>query len=305
MAGSGAKGKIGEAYIEITADTAKAQQGLKDTERATKEMADKGEKSLKGYGDAIDKNTEGVRKLTGAVGSVVGVYTQMLGVVGLVVTSVGGLVAALKRLSDTSEEVVAKTNALNEALFGIEAQRNISKMNTYERERNEIFRKYGELVDQTAGLPYEDAQVYRRELERLLDIELAELETQERIRAEVLQGDNAREQALKAQQELEESAKREAEAIERGRGLTEGGAARTRAMFAEAERMREFLREQEKARIEMERKAAKAFAEALERELRDIQLGQFGGTLLGDSLTAPIQETNHLLRQIRAGTRRL
>lgn len=62
-------------------------------------------------GDALERQTAGARKLTGAVGSTVGMYTQMLGVVGTVAAAFGGAIALAERWERIER---AKATALRE-----------------------------------------------------------------------------------------------------------------------------------------------------------------------------------------------
>lgn len=72
------KNKIGEAYVEVTArDSTSA--GFDSAKRGAEEYSRTAEQSLKSAGDAIDKQTEGVRKLSGAFTSVLGIAGAVAG----------------------------------------------------------------------------------------------------------------------------------------------------------------------------------------------------------------------------------
>lgn len=100
---------IGRVNVEITGNAAPLKESLKQAESATQQTAAKMNASFGAVGrggafDGIAKgikdSTAGVRNLLSAVVGVVGAFTRMLGLVGLVVTAVTTLAYGAKKVWD-------------------------------------------------------------------------------------------------------------------------------------------------------------------------------------------------------------
>lgn len=102
--GLGGSQKVGGIHVDVTANTAPLQAGLKQAETATQQTGQKMASNLnvpvgaagiagKGgfldnFGNGIKGATAGLRSAVGAVTAVIGVFSRMLGVVGLVTSGV-------------------------------------------------------------------------------------------------------------------------------------------------------------------------------------------------------------------------
>lgn len=98
---------VGRAVVEVEADTGGLKKGLGEARAATQKFSADTESGLKKTGEAFDKNTEGVRKLSGALTSTVGVATGLAGALLAAIKAVEELQKKLEDGAKASEDLTA------------------------------------------------------------------------------------------------------------------------------------------------------------------------------------------------------
>lgn len=96
-----ANNKIGEAYVEVTANTGKLEAGMKSAEKTTERAGRKMGGAFEQVGTKIDGATAGVRKFSGAITGSIGAVT---GIIGVIVTLAGVLATLAARFAKADEE---------------------------------------------------------------------------------------------------------------------------------------------------------------------------------------------------------
>lgn len=106
---------IGGAKVRITVDNAQLDAALAASQARVQEFSDAAQASadggIKGLGQAIERKTEGLRKLQGAVTSAVGAVTGFVSVIG---SLIGALTLLGKALNDRFEETMRVNRAVGE-----------------------------------------------------------------------------------------------------------------------------------------------------------------------------------------------
>lgn len=110
----GASASISDLKDDVKSVGDEAEAAGEKVESSTEEMAD----GFTSAGQAIEDSTSGVRKFVGALSSVAGVVTGLVGVFGLLASAVAGVMSLLKKLNDsTAEDGIAKTRENLQGLF--------------------------------------------------------------------------------------------------------------------------------------------------------------------------------------------
>lgn len=98
-----ANNKVGEAYVEVRADTARLRKGLQTAEQQTERSASKMGGAFGRVGSGVDKATEGVRKFSGAITGAVGAVT---GIVGVIASLIAILISLAQKFKAAREEAL-------------------------------------------------------------------------------------------------------------------------------------------------------------------------------------------------------
>jgi len=103
----GGRKKVGEAYVELRADSSKIQPELEKLRSETQKTAKQVEGDTKRIGDGFDnvgkkveKSTEGFRKFSGAISSTIGIWTGIAGAISLVVGLLAAAAIGIKKFAD-------------------------------------------------------------------------------------------------------------------------------------------------------------------------------------------------------------
>lgn len=125
--------EIAKAKVTIEGDISGLKGAVQDAKKAVKDVGDEADKagsrvdaSFSKAGEKIEESTKGVRKFVGALSSVAGVATGLIGVVGLLAGAFAGLSAILKRINGGDEEGIGKTRANLQGLFDDVSGANVS-----------------------------------------------------------------------------------------------------------------------------------------------------------------------------------
>jgi len=123
--------KVGEARVDVTADTSQLKRGLDEARSDVNQFGTDAEAAGKKAGGAfedvgskIDGSTAGARKFSGAISGAVGAATALVGaftaIVGLVALATAGVVALAKSLKDARSDTDKLADGLDKSVVNIE-----------------------------------------------------------------------------------------------------------------------------------------------------------------------------------------
>jgi hypothetical protein len=125
--------EIAKAKVTVEADLSGMKDAVRETVAETEKLGDAADgagsrvdASFSKAGEKIEESTKGVRKFVGALSSVAGVATGLIGVVGLVAGAFAGLLEIFKRLNGGDGEGIAQTRASLQGLFDDVSGANVS-----------------------------------------------------------------------------------------------------------------------------------------------------------------------------------
>lgn len=108
--------EVGSAHVKITADTNDLNANVDKAKAKVDELGKGAQASMSRMGKAVEIGTEGVRKFTSAISSVVGVFTAWVGIIGLATTAIITLGRALSASKDNAADLKEEFAAINEVL---------------------------------------------------------------------------------------------------------------------------------------------------------------------------------------------
>lgn len=160
--GKGRGRKVGSAYVELRADNSKLSGDLESFRKETEKTAKQAEgdtkrirDGFKSAGEQIEKNTEGFRKLSGAISSTVGIWTATIGAITIVIGLVAKLTGRIKTYGETARESIKETNQLlerqRELYDNIEAASRKALANIVAARSAEIDERYETLLASIGG----------------------------------------------------------------------------------------------------------------------------------------------------------
>lgn len=125
--------EIAKAKVTIEGDLSGLKGAVRESIDETEKLGDAAEgagsrvdASFSKAGEKIEESTKGVRKFVGALSSVAGVATGLIGVVGLLAGAFAGLSAILKRINGGDDEGIGKTRTNLQGLFDDVSGANVS-----------------------------------------------------------------------------------------------------------------------------------------------------------------------------------
>lgn len=125
--------EVAKAHVTIEGDISGLKESVQDAKKTVSEVGDAADNAgsrvdgaFTKAGEKIEESTKGVRKFVGALSSVAGVATGLIGVVGLLAGAFAGLTAILKKLNDGGEESISKTRTNLQGLFDDVSGANVS-----------------------------------------------------------------------------------------------------------------------------------------------------------------------------------
>ena len=280
-----ADNKIGGIHVDITANTAPLKEGLKQAEAETQKTAAKVNESLGGIGkgsafDNLGKglkdSTAGLRNLLSSVVGVVGAFTRMLGLIGLVTAAIVGAVTGLKSLWEWLAKVEEGAETAGLAL----ADPFLKQMERLQKAGITPVINFDQLVKDTERLKslVEELDKIRAKDQNSLDTpehrerqaQIKALEAEEKIindrRRQAIERAEQAEAEKAAAEEQAAITKRTIEAERKARDDKRKFDAEQREYNAETERI---IREETKKRLDEQEKRQKADGEAMRKMARE------------------------------------
>jgi hypothetical protein len=276
-------------------NSAKAEVG-----QATEQMAQSAGKVSTGFGGvaaSIKSATKPARDLVGSITSTLGIFTRILGIVGLIGTAVGGIVAAWKAINEYGEKQAASLQtALDrqrelsnlarsatpsnkaDVLAKIQAETNVNKLYVDRAALQDKINKFSAADTQIAKVTLADAQKRLASVNEQIRAEEARVTLLQRASEEYAKQEEAV-KALKQLQNFEqlvrdESAKAEKdaadEALRKREEQIEAARDAAREILDAAREEQEILEESAKIRERIHREEMRRIEERAAAELRAI-----------------------------------
>ncbi len=281
----GGSQRVGGIHVDITANTAPIQAGLKQTEEATKQTAAKVNESIGGIGkggqlDGAVKGfkdaTAGARNFFNAISAGVGMLSRFLGIIGLVTAALVGAVTGLKALWEWLAKVEEGANTAALALadpFAKELEKIKKADITPAINIDQLIKDTERLKELTTELDEArskdqnslDTPEHRERQAKIKALEAEEKIIRDRRRQAIERAEQAEAEKAAAEEQAAIT-KRTIEAERKARDDKRKFDADQREYNAETERL---IKEETKKRLEEQEKQQKAAGEAMRKMARE------------------------------------